>query len=135
MQSRLLKYAAAGVVAVVVCLVLVVVLHRGAYKRAPAKADAPEVLQALEMLRGIAAHPGTAASCMASDAKGNARDAVVRAAEVMGKARSVERKDAVWFGPYLRVGVTCPRDNAAPYERYFYLRKDGGELRITGVEP
>ncbi len=124
-----------GLAAVAVCLVLVVAHHRSAYKRVPAQADAPEVLQALEMLRTIAAHPETAASYMASDARASAREAVVRSAEIMGRAGSVERKDATWFGAYLRVGVSCPRDHAAPYERYFYVKRDGGELRITGVEP
>jgi len=130
-----MKYAVLGLAgSAALCLVLVLTLHRSAYRRTAAKADSPDVRQALELLRGIAAHPATAAAHMAPEAGERAREGVAAAAQTMGKASSVDFKGAAWFGVYLRVAVTCPRDNGPPYERCFFMRKEGGELRITGVE-
>jgi hypothetical protein len=116
------------------CLILCLALHKSAYKRSKAPPDSADVQQALQMLRSMAAAPATAPGYMSSDARQTARKAVAGAAEAMGKAKSVERKDSQWFGSYLRVGVTCPRAGGVPYEQHFFLKKQDGELRITGLD-
>jgi hypothetical protein len=116
------------------CVLLVSMLPGGAYRRRETSAESDEVRRSLELLRQIAAAPETADGRMSPSARANARVAVARAAQRMAEADSVELRDAAWFGDYLRVGVTCPQGGGEPVELYFFLREEGGELRITGLQ-
>ncbi|MHC5034377.1 MAG: hypothetical protein ACYTFZ_05030 [Planctomycetota bacterium] len=120
--------------AAVVCLVLYGAFHGNTYSRRDTAADSAEVRESLAILRNIAADPGRVPEYMAEDAKGNAHAAVARAAELMGEAQSIELKEVAWFGEYLQVGVTCPRAEGKAIERYFFLRREKGELRVTGLQ-
>lgn len=118
----------------VVGVVLYLTSGNDTYDRRQAMADSGEVQRSLEILRGIAADPESVPQHMSKEAKETAKAAVTQAAELMGRATSIEVKDAAWFGEYLRVGVTCARGEGEPIERYFFLKKEGGELRITGLQ-
>ncbi|MCK4376299.1 MAG: hypothetical protein KAX19_13260 [Candidatus Brocadiae bacterium] len=134
MDARVKRNVVVGIVGIVAaCAVLYMILHKNPYASSRAAADSEQVQRALEILRSIAAEPDGADRYMSADATERARAAVAEAAEMMGEADSVELKDdAAWFGEYLRVGVTCPRGEEEPLERYFFLTRERGELRITG---
>ncbi|MHC4593262.1 MAG: hypothetical protein ACYS8L_11310 [Planctomycetota bacterium] len=120
--------------AAVVCLVLYGAFHGNTYSRRDTAADSPEARESVAIFHNIAADPERVPEYMTEDARGSARAAVARAAELMGEAESIELKGAVWFGDYLQVEVTCPRAEGKPIERYFFLRREKGELRITGLQ-
>jgi len=123
-----------AVAAAALCFVLYLALHKTAYRRSKARLDSADVQQALQILRSIASSPATAKDYISPEAKETARKAVAAAAEAMGKATSVELKDSEWFGSYLRVGITCSRAGGVPYQRHFFLKKESGRLRITGLD-
>lgn len=133
-RQRALKLAAIVAGVALICLFFLVVLRRGPYRQGAASLDSKEVQQSLEILRKVAANPRSVAEFMSVDATKRARVAVAAAAVQMSRASSVEAKDADWFGEYLRVGVVCPTSEGKSLERYFFLKREDGELRITGLE-
>ncbi len=135
MEFDLKQYAVIGaVVLVVVCVATVKMRGCNAYSPDDAGAESAEVQEALEMLRAMAQEPSTTPDFMSVDSNTQARDFVMAAAELMSRAQSVEHKESTWFGDFLRVTVTCPRDGAKALEKTFYLKKVDGQMRITGLE-
>ncbi len=135
MDFDIKQYATVGaVVLVVVCVAIVKMRGCNAYSPEDAGAESAEVQEALEMLRAMAQKPSTTPDFMSADSSTQARDFVMDAAEVMSRAQGVEHKASTWFGDFLRVTVTCPRDGAKALEKTFYLKKVGGQMRVTGME-
>ncbi len=135
MEFNLKRYAVIGaVVLVVVCVAIAKMRGGNRYSPDEAGAESAEVREALEMLRAMAQKPSTTPDYMSADSSTQARDFVMDAAELMSRAQSVEHKASTWFGDFLRVTVTCPRDGAKALEKTFYLKKVDGQMRITGME-
>jgi hypothetical protein len=130
------KIAAGAVFAAIAIFAAIMLLSGRGYKRRELSADSADVQEALQVLRAMASKPDRALDYASADAKGMARSALGDAAGQMSRARAVELKaeGTAWFGPYLRLGVTCPMAAGKPFERYFYLKREGGALRLTGVE-
>jgi hypothetical protein len=123
----------AGAIAAVVLVAYVATCRGRPYGMSAAAADSREVQEALEVVRGIAKNPDSAPQAMSAQANRRARDAVAAVARQMNQASSVEFKDAVWFGQYLRLGVTCRAPGRADVNRYFFLKQEDGRLKVTGL--
>jgi len=120
--------------ALVLCSFLYLALGRKPYRLRKATADSDEVRQALEVVRLIAAAPEGALDYASSEAKESGRVALAEAAKQMSGAQSVELKDAAWFGHYLRLGVTCKKGGKESFRGHFFLKREQGQLRITGLD-
>jgi hypothetical protein len=128
----------AGALACVVLLGLVLTAARSCggddYSQHDLGLDAPDARRAVEVVSGLAAAPGEVESHMSETARPNAVAAVQEAAKAMSGLRSVEPVDAAWFGDYMRLTVSCKREAGPPLELSFFLVREDGELRITGMQ-
>jgi len=126
---------AAGLTALaVVCCLLYLALRGGRYDRSDLGPDSRDVREALAVLRSVAGRPEDLAQHLSRDATPRARAALEQVVGTMAEAESVDYKEAAWFGDYLRVGVSCPRADGGPVVRYFLLKEERGELRLTGLQ-
>jgi hypothetical protein len=104
------------------------------YARRQAGVDSAEARQALDLIRAVCADPAAAASSMAENASERARMSVAGFAKQMSEAADVELDRAEWFGQYLRVGVVARLPGGGTARNLIFLRREQGELRITGVD-
>jgi len=118
----------------VIVVIVLLGTGRGPYRERKAGLDSPEAKRAFEMLSAIAAEPSRAPQFMSKQAGKRAEDAVARAGKRMHQAASLSLKDAAWFGDYLRVGVACSVEDGKPFDVWFYMVREGDDLRITGAQ-
>ncbi len=104
------------------------------YESEEAAESSSEVRQSLELVRRIAGDPQAVDSSLSDGASRKAHGAVSAAARRMASAEAVERGEATWFGDYLRLIVVCRLEGGRTRSETFLLRKEKGEMRITGVE-
>jgi hypothetical protein len=136
MNRRAVWKAAVAAAAVGIACAILILRSRGAqYKERAFTADSEAAQATLDVLRRLAADPAGAPALMSADAGKRARAAVSAIAAQMRDASSVDFKNGAWFGGYLRVTVTCRAADGTAVDRSFFLKDEGGALRITGPAP
>lgn len=96
--------------------------------------ESAEMAEAMRVIEVIALDPARVPDYMASDASGIAVRMVTDVAKRLPGPESLKPKSAAWWGGYLRITVSWPRPEGEPLERTFFLKREGGELRITGLQ-
>lgn len=105
-----------------------------AYAERDAGVESAEAGEALEVLRQLARSTNHLKNCMSGQAAPMARLEVLREAERMARANSMELASATWKGDYLAIGVDCAVGEGGPASHHFYFKPGGdGKLELVGV--
>jgi hypothetical protein len=99
-----------------------------------ASAESPEVQEALAVVRELAADPEKAEQFMSDRANRRARSSIVGAADRLSELAPPGLEGAQWTGEYLRLTVLAPMGEGRKLRLHFFLREEGGRMRITGVQ-
>jgi hypothetical protein len=94
----------------------------------------PDVEEAVQVLREMAADHERFTEYLSAEAPPMARRAVGAAARRMAGAESVKPVGANWVGDYLRLRVRCPLPKGRHFAAHFFLKREDGRFRVTGAE-
>ncbi|MCD6416046.1 MAG: hypothetical protein J7M08_05055 [Planctomycetes bacterium] len=104
------------------------------YSRKETVPESPEVKESLEVIGRMLARPEQTAQCLARDASARARFACEALARQMSEAEVMGHSESAWVGQYLNLSVEFRLPNGQAVEKNFYLKKQEGRMRITGVQ-
>ena len=123
-----------GAVGALVVLGLLVFLLWGGdeYARKDVAPDSEVAAEALKVLQTLVKEPDRVGEFMSKDAPPGAAEMVQDTVKHLSS--DLQLKDAAWFGHFLRVGVESPRPGGKPLEKRFFFVREGGELRIRGLQ-
>ncbi|NLW51692.1 MAG: hypothetical protein GXY85_12760 [Candidatus Brocadiaceae bacterium] len=134
-MDRRRKHMVVGVLAgLAVVAVFWAVLGGGGRGLRHVSGESADAREAMEVIRAIAGDPTTVAAHMVAGAASGVQEMVAETAERLQEAESIRFEEAGWHGGYLRVRVSWPRPEGDPLTRTFFLKSEGGRLRISGLQ-
>jgi len=134
LSHRKLVYAAVGSAAVLVIVLLCLrIAGGGQYERRAAEGSRARK-EAELIVQQIARNPGRVGDYVSVSASDRARRVIDLVTQSMATWDSPRVVRAEWFGDFLRVRVAGTAPDGGAVDRYLFMREEGGELRITGVQ-